>query len=115
MKPNWRPLEEKLGIERYAGFMFMGRMNGVDLYKHGIARMYLTLDDHGYAYTFAGRICFKRADFDDELPRIERRLTEMGETLETAYDEEYIARRHEALRRAGFKVLRVQMVPDEYR
>lgn len=43
MEPNWKPLEQRLGIKRSAGFMFMGRVNGVNLYKHGVARMYLNL------------------------------------------------------------------------
>jgi hypothetical protein len=38
-QPNWKPLEQRLGIKRCAGFMFVGRVNGVNLYKHGIARM----------------------------------------------------------------------------
>ena len=28
MEPNWKPLEQKLGTKRCAGFMFMGRVNG---------------------------------------------------------------------------------------
>jgi hypothetical protein len=31
MVPNWRPLEEKLGHHRCAGFMYMGRVNGINL------------------------------------------------------------------------------------
>ena len=38
MEPNWKPLENRLGAARCAGFMFMGRMNGINLYKHGISR-----------------------------------------------------------------------------
>jgi hypothetical protein len=38
MGPNWKPLVDKLGEERCVGFMFMGRVNGINLYKHGIAR-----------------------------------------------------------------------------
>jgi len=45
MEPNWKPLVDKLGEERCVGFMFMGRVNGINLYKHGIARKYLNLDD----------------------------------------------------------------------
>lgn len=42
MEPNWKPLVDKLGEERCVGFMFMGRVNAVNLYKSSIARMYLT-------------------------------------------------------------------------
>ena len=38
MEPNWKPLIDKLGERHCAGFMFMGRVNGINLYKHGIAR-----------------------------------------------------------------------------
>jgi hypothetical protein len=38
------PLEERLGKNRCVGFLYMGRVNGINLYKHGIARMYLNLD-----------------------------------------------------------------------
>lgn len=54
MRPNWKPLERKLGKKRCAGFMFMGRVNGVNLYKHGIARIYLNLDDFGRCYVARG-------------------------------------------------------------
>ena len=47
MKPNWKPLEDHLGRARCVGFMFMGRINGINLFKHGIARLYLALDDRG--------------------------------------------------------------------
>lgn len=50
MAPNWKPLVAKLGKKRCVGFMFMGRVNGINLYKHGITRMYLNLDDSGECY-----------------------------------------------------------------
>lgn len=43
MKPNWKPLEEKLGKKRCVGFMFMGRINGINFYKHDMARVYSNL------------------------------------------------------------------------
>ena len=43
MEPNWKPIEARLGKARCAGFMFMGRVNGINLYKHGISRTYLNL------------------------------------------------------------------------
>ena len=43
MEANWKPLEKALGKARCAGFMFMGRVNGINLYKHGISRSYLNL------------------------------------------------------------------------
>jgi len=31
MKPIWVPLEHRLGRDHCAGFMFMGRVNGINL------------------------------------------------------------------------------------
>ena len=50
MEPNWIPLVNNRDEERCVGFMFMGRMNGINLYKRGIARRYLHLDDRGQCY-----------------------------------------------------------------
>jgi hypothetical protein len=49
MEPNWRPLENRLGFARCAGFMLMERMNSINLYKHGLSRRYLNLADDGRA------------------------------------------------------------------
>jgi hypothetical protein len=50
VRPNWKPLERVLGRAKCAGFMFMGQVNGINLYKHGISRSYLNLDDSGNCY-----------------------------------------------------------------
>jgi hypothetical protein len=50
VEPNWGPLENRLGTTRCVGFMFMGRVNGINQYKHGITRTYLYLDDAGRCY-----------------------------------------------------------------
>lgn len=47
MEPNWKPLEDRLGKARCAGFMYMGRVNGINLYKHGITRSYLNYVEYG--------------------------------------------------------------------
>ena len=49
MEANWKPLESRLGRKRCVGFMYMGRVNGINLYKHGITRTYLNLDEGGTA------------------------------------------------------------------
>lgn len=112
MEPNWKPLEEKVGRKRCAGFMFMGRINGINLYKHGIARMYLNLDDSGHSYVSQGRGNFVRADFTTQLAKLERALRELGETLESVYDEAYTARKREALHRAGIPLIRFEIEPE---
>ena len=67
MEANWKPLEAKLGALRCAGFMFMGRSNGINQYKHGLSRRYLFLDDEGRAYEAAGRNEFREIPFDEAL------------------------------------------------
>jgi hypothetical protein len=81
--------------------MFMGRVNGINLYKHGIARMYLNLDDSGQCYVSREHWKFEKAEFACELTKLEAALAELGETLESAYDEAYIAQKRDALRKVG--------------
>jgi hypothetical protein len=110
--PNWKPLEDKLGRHRCAGFMYMGRVNGINLYKHGIARMYLNLDDSGDCYLYRGNATYETGDFAVEIAKLEAALAELGETLESVYDESYKARKEEALRRAGISLLRIELEPE---
>ena len=112
MEPNWSPLENRLGRGRCAGFMFMGRINGINLYKHGIARLYLALDDHGQCFVLRDSR-YERTDFEVELAKIEAALREIDETLESPYDEEYIARKREALRQAGLQLVRIDVEPED--
>ena len=112
MKPNWKPLEERLGRDRCAGFMYMGRLNGINLYKHGIVRTYLNLDDLGECFAYRDSR-FEKTDFALELAKLEARLEELGETLRSVYDEAYIARKEEALRRAGIPMVRFEIEPEE--
>lgn len=109
MEPNWKPLIDKLGEERCGGFMFMGRVNGINLYKHGIARLYLDLDDEGNCYIYRGKSHFERVDFNVQLQKLETALTEMGETLDSVYDEAYIARKEKALADAGVEYERLEI------
>lgn len=78
MEPNWKPLLDRLGEKRCVGFMFMGRRNGINLYKHGIARMYLNLDDQGRCYVCRQEWHFERADFDAELGKLEAASLRLG-------------------------------------
>ena len=113
MEPVWAPLEKKLGRERCVGFMFMGRINGINLYKHGIARLHLALDDKGQCYRYCGSSRYQPANFEAELGRIEAALREIDENLESVYDEEYISRKQEAFRRAGIPLVRIEIEPEE--
>jgi hypothetical protein len=93
--------------------MFMGRVNGINQYKHGISRRYLFLDDEGRAYEAGGRNEFQEIPVEEALARVEAPLKEVGETLETPYDSAYIRRKDAALREAGFDVLRIRVVPAD--
>jgi hypothetical protein len=72
MEANWTPLENRLGWIRCGGFMRMGRVNGINLYKHGISRSYLNLDDDGNCYIAAGPGCYSPVDFELELAKLEQ-------------------------------------------
>ena len=113
MEPNWKPLVDKLGEERCAGFMYMGRVNGINLYKHGIARMYLNLDDRGQCYVCREKRRFERTDFDTRITQIEAALSELGETLESVYDESYIEQKKKALEAAGILCERTEIQPED--
>ena len=94
--------------------MFMGRLNGINQYKHGISRRYLFLDDEGRAYEAAGRNEFREIAFDEALARVEEPLKELGETLETPYDAAYVRRKAAALTRGRNRdVLRIRIEPED--
>jgi hypothetical protein len=113
MGANWKPLESKLGVLRCAGFMFMGRSNGINQYKHGISRRYLFLDDEGRAYESAGRNEFREIAFGEALERVEAPLKALDATLETPYDAAYVRRKAAALREAGIETIRILIEPDD--
>jgi hypothetical protein len=93
--------------------MFMGRVNGINLYKHGISRTYLYLDDDGNCYTGAKHGCYLATDFDQELSKLENCLRGLGATLETSYDQSFIAQKREALLQRGVSLLTIQVELDE--
>jgi hypothetical protein len=67
--PNWKPLEDKLGVSCQE-FMFMGRMGNVNLYKHILTRRCLNLDDSGNCYVYhEGR--YEPANVDAQIARID--------------------------------------------
>ena len=113
MEPNWKPLEARLGPARCAGFMFMGRVNSINQYKHGISRRYLLLDDEGRAHQAFGRNQFREIPFEEALALVEAPLKGLGATLETPYDSAYVRRKEAALREAGIEVLRIRIVPED--
>ena len=93
--------------------MYMGRVNGINLYKHGITRTYLNLDDEGNCYTTTGPGCYSLVDFEFELKKLEETLKGLHVTLETLYDDVFIARKREELRLHGVSLLTLQIEPQE--
>jgi len=112
MEANWKPLESRLGRKRCVGFMYMGRVNGINLYKHGITRTYLNLDDEGNCYTGTAPGCYILIDFVFELRKLEETLKGLHATLETPYDDVFIARKRDELRQQGISLLTVQLEPQ---
>lgn len=113
MEPNWLPLERRLGIARCVGFMFMGRVNGINRYKHGIARTYLNLDEEGNCYLPGEHGVYVPADWDTELGKLQVCLAVLGMSLTTPYDEDFIAQKRKALQKQGVSLLTITIVPDE--
>ena len=79
----------------------------------GLSRRYLSLGHDGRAYRYVERGRFEEIPFEEALNSVAESLTEMGETPETPYDEEYRARRSAALRPARWRELRVQIQPEK--
>jgi hypothetical protein len=113
VEPNWKPLEGRLGRARCAGFMYMGRVNGINLYKHGISRTYLNLDDAGNCFVSGRHGCHVTTNFDEELKKVELCLEALRATLETQYDELFIAQKRAILRLKGIELITIQIEPEE--
>ena len=112
MEPNWTPLENKLGRTRCVGFMFMGRVNGINHYKHGITRTSLYLDDEANCYVKVEER-YVPANWEAELGKLEACLLRLGATLATLYDDEFIARKRKALLSQGISLLTVEVDPQD--
>ncbi len=113
MEANWAPLEKRLGFSRCVGFMFMGRINGVNRYKHGITRTYLNLDDDGRCYSVGERGACTLANWDEELEKLQAALSTLGASLTTAYDDAFIELKRKSLQRRGIALLTINIEPQE--
>jgi hypothetical protein len=113
METNWKPLESPFRAKTLRGFMYMGRVNDINLYKHGITRIYLNLDDEETCYLATGSGCYRRADFKSEVRKLEETLKAVSATLETPYDDLFVARKREELRQEGISLLTVQIEPPQ--
>ena len=113
MEPVWEALETRLGKAKCVGFMFMGRLNAINRYKHGITRTYMYLDAQGNCYKQTKRGSFFLTDWVTELRRLEKCLASLGCTLTTPYDEEFITKKRNALLKKGISVLTITVDPHE--
>ena len=115
MEANWLPLENKLGRSRCVGFMYMGRINGVHLYKHGISRTYIHLDDAGNCYIPLGKGGgYARTDWEKELALLENLLESLGANLETPYDENFVRQKRQNLEKKGISLLTIEVSPADF-
>jgi hypothetical protein len=106
--PNWKPLEAVLPAEWCGGFMWMNRVvdKGVviELYKHGITRLYLNLDADGGAHGWTGS-GYEPMPLEEAVDRAFDGIEEMGWDRTTVYDDEVRAEKYRAPREAGWMVI----------
>ncbi|HEX2917925.1 MAG TPA: hypothetical protein VHN81_05370 [Edaphobacter sp.] len=95
------------------GFMFMGRVNGISRYKHGITRTYLNLDDDGNYYAPGDSGTYVLTDWTSELRKLEACLSNLGACLTTPYDDAFIARKRKALQEQRISLLTIAIEPRE--
>lgn len=67
----------------------------------------------GTATFTTGSGCYRRADFDFELRKLEQAPNGLHATLETIYDDVFIARKREELRQQGISLLKLQVEPQD--
>lgn len=107
-EPDWDPLHVVLPLEWCDGFMWMFRVEEddaiIEMYKHGITRRYLMLDQYNRAYRYTGE-GHVRIPVAVAVERVFEDIEEMGWTRETAYNEEFVAEKHRQLREAGWTVI----------
>ena len=82
----------------------MGRVNGINRYKHGITRTYLYLDDEGNCDLKAGKGGFVPGNWGVELGKMEDCLARLDTSLAAPYNEEFIVRKRRALQQQGFRL-----------
>ncbi len=80
--PTGNHSERNSAQKRLRRCMFMGRLNGIKQYNHGISRRYLFFNDEGRAYEALGKSEFREIFCDEGAGRVEERLKALGETLE---------------------------------
>jgi hypothetical protein len=107
-EPDWEPLHVVLPLEWCDGFMWMFRAQQgdavIEMYKHGITRKYLMLDQLNRAYRYIGED-YVQTPVAIAVGLVFEGIEEMGWSRETAYDEEFVSEKHRQLREAGWTVI----------
>lgn len=107
-EPDWDPLHVVLPLEWCSGFMWMFRLQEgdavIEMYKHGITRRYLMLDQYNRAYVYTGE-SHVQIPVAVAVEVVFEGIEEMGWTRETVYDEDFVAEKHRQLREAGWTVI----------
>jgi hypothetical protein len=93
--------------------MFMGRIDGINRFKHGIARTYLNLDDEGNCYVRGSSGAYVPADWETELGKLQACLASLGASLTCPYDDEFIAQKRKALQQQGISFVTISVEPEE--
>jgi hypothetical protein len=110
-EPDWGPLEKVLPLKWCGGFMFMGYSGHIRIYKHGLTRHYLHVDERGRTYTYD-------SDADDyfQVPKKSavdlafEGIEGMGYKRTTKCTPEVMAERRRRMEEAGYKI--VVLGPD---
>ncbi len=76
----------------------------IELYKHGITRGYINLDQLNRAYEYTGK-GYLQIPVATAIDRVFARIEETGWTRETRYDEEFVAEKHRLFAEAGWTVI----------
>jgi hypothetical protein len=104
--PVWDPLEKALPYKWCGGFMYMGRTNGIHMYKHGFTRHYLNLDDDGNAYRYLpGSERYVPMNRFEAIENAFEGLALMGIDRSTPYDDAAVRRRHKAIEDSGMSLI----------
>jgi hypothetical protein len=119
-EPDWEPLEKVLPLKWCGGFMFMGYIGDIRLYKHGLTRRYINIDSEGRCYKYLPPE--DDADIDDTgdyfrttktlaIKHVFDGLKEMGYKRTTKCTPEVMAERRRRMEEAGWNV--VVMSPED--
>jgi hypothetical protein len=104
--PVWGPLEKALPYKWCGAFMYMGRTEGVHMYKHGFTRHYLNLDDDGNAYRYLpGSNKYVPMNRFEAIENAFEGLALMGIDRSTPYDDAAVRRRHKAIEESGMSLI----------